>query len=483
MLKRLLLIMISIPCFAQKGDHHFSIFAGRTDFIIERQTAQTNYVFNQLGFGYGYGLSNRMTLFANAEAGALSYNKIVLSPSVGSLSSALSSATLGIQTRFFTLKKTSLFFNLGSNYQTLENSCACVVGERYRREFSGFAGVQIDYRINKKWSFFLSSSVNKPFSTTLNDPDFYMSNKITDNSKDLMFKNAVGITYYIERKRTKDSDYDGVSDDTDKCPDTPKGETVNLEGCSESQLDEDSDGVVNVKDKCPKTPKGEKVNLDGCSESQLDEDLDGVFNANDKCPKTPNGEKANLQGCSESQLDEDGDGVNNSMDQCSKTPKGEKVNSQGCSESQLDNDSDGVNNQLDKCPDEKGDRMNNGCPMVSQKIEKQINEIANEINFVTNKADLLVSSMAKLNELLIILLENPDMRIIISGHTDDVGNEESNFILSEKRAQSVANYLADKGIAKTRMTALAFGEQQLKQNDISEDARAKNRRVEIKILK
>jgi outer membrane protein OmpA-like peptidoglycan-associated protein len=203
----------------------------------------------------------------------------------------------------------------------------------------------------------------------------------------------------------------------------------------------------------------------------------------DQCPKTPKGEKVNAQGCSESQLDEDGDGVNNSMDQCSKTPKGEKVNVNGCSESQLDNDGDGVNNQLDKCPDEKGDRMNNGCPMVSQKIEKQINEIANEINFVTNKADLLISSMAKLNELLIILLENPDMRIIISGHTDDVGNDESNFILSEKRAQSVANYLADKGIAKTRMTALAFGEQQLKQNDISEDARAKNRRVEIKILK
>jgi outer membrane protein OmpA-like peptidoglycan-associated protein len=483
MLKRVLLIICSLPCFAQKGDHHFSVFAGRTDFVIERQTAQTNYVFNQLGFGYGYGIGNRFTLLANAEIGAFAYKKIVLLPSVGSLSSTLNAASLGLQFRLFTLKKISSFLQIGTNYQTLLNTCDCVVGDRYRNEFSSFGGFQIDYRINKKWSFFLSSTINKPFSTTLNDPDFYMSNKLTDNSKDLMFKNAVGITYYIERKRAKDSDKDGVSDDKDKCPDTPKGETVNLEGCSESQLDEDSDGVVNVKDKCPKTPKGDKVNVDGCSESQLDDDLDGVFNINDKCPKTPKGEKVNVDGCSESQLDEDADGVVNVKDQCPKTPKGEKVNVNGCSESQLDNDGDGVNNRLDKCPDEKGDRLNNGCPVVNQKIEKQINEIANEINFVTNKADLLVSSMAKLNELLIILLENPDMRIIISGHTDDVGNEESNFILSEKRAQSVANYLAEKGIAKTRMTALAFGEQQLKQNDISEDARAKNRRVEIKILK
>jgi outer membrane protein OmpA-like peptidoglycan-associated protein len=64
-----------------------------------------------------------------------------------------------------------------------------------------------------------------------------------------------------------------------------------------------------------------------------------------------------------------------------------------------------------------------------------------------------------------------------------VGNAESNFVLSEKRANSVLNYLAEKGIAKNRMTALAFGEEQLKANEISEESRAKNRRVEIKILK
>jgi outer membrane protein OmpA-like peptidoglycan-associated protein len=310
-----------------------------------------------------------------------------------------------------------------------------------------------------------------------------MSNKITDNSKDLMFKNNIGITYYIERKKVKDSDQDGVKDEMDKCPDTPKGETVNQEGCSESQLDDDKDGIANKLDKCPATPIGEKVNANGCSESQLDDDADGVSNQKDKCSNTPKGEKVNADGCSESQLDDDKDGINNLIDICKNTQAGQKVNAFGCALNQLDTDLDGVFDDVDKCPEEKGDKLTNGCPIVNKKIEKQIDDIANEVNFVTGKADLLVSSMTKLNELLIILFENPDLKIIISGHTDDVGNQESNFVLSERRAFSVLNYLAEKGIVKSRMTTLAFGEQQLKENQISDDARAKNRRVEIKILK
>lgn len=476
-------MMLCLPSFAQKGDNHFSVFSGQIDYIIDRQINQTNYTYNQLGLGYGYGIGNRITVYTNAELGTLLSNKIVLSPSIGSLSSVLMSSSMGMKIRILTLKKTSLILDLGTNYQALENSCKCVVGERYRREFSSFGGVQIDYRINKKWSLFINILANKPYSTTLNDPDFYMSNKITDNSKDLMFKSTIGITYYIERKKGKDSDQDGIKDELDKCPETPKGESVNQEGCSESQLDDDADGIVNKLDKCPATPKGEKVNANGCSESQLDDDADGVSNQKDKCPNTSKGEKVNTDGCSESQLDDDKDGVNNLIDICKNTQAGQKVNATGCALNQIDSDLDGVFDDVDKCPEEKGDKLNNGCPVITKKIENQINEIANEVNFVTGKADLLVSSMARLNELLVILLENPDLKIIISGHTDDVGNAESNFVLSEKRANSVLSYLAEKGIAKNRMTALAFGEEQLKANEISEESRAKNRRVEFKILK
>ena len=469
--------------YAQKGDHQFSIFGGQLNYQINRPIGQSNFIFNHAGIGYGYGIGNKINVFINGESGLLGASKIVIYPTLGSLSSQLFAATLGMEFRLITIKKISVRTDIGSTFQSLENTCSCVVGDRYRREYTGFVSLKLDYQINKKWALFMSSSGGKPFMTTLNDPDKYMSNDQTDNSKDIYMKNVFGIRYQIESKKGKDSDQDGVIDNVDICPETPKGEKVSAEGCSESQLDDDQDRVPNHIDKCPSTPKGQKVNANGCSDSQLDDDLDGVFNKKDICPNTPKGEKVNAEGCSESQLDDDKDGVNNLKDLCKGTLKGQKVNENGCALNQLDTDLDGIFDDVDKCPEEKGDRLNNGCPVVSKKIENQVIEIANEVNFITNKADLTGPSKSKLNELLFILIDNPDLKIIISGHTDDVGNAESNYILSQRRANSVLNYLAEKGISKSRMSAIAYGEQQLKENKISEDARAKNRRVEIKILK
>ena len=224
--------------------------------------------------------------------------------------------------------------------------------------------------------------------------------------------------------------------------------------------------------------------------NETDADKDSVVNSLDKGPDTPIGMKVDKQGCPIIQpiivptiklKDSDEDGVMDSLDKCPQTKKGELVNASGCSLSQLDDDQDGVVNSLDKCPTEKGTMANYGCPEISKSIEKKIVEIANEINFVTNKAELLPSSLGKLNELILILIENPEFNIVISGHTDDVGSEEFNLALSEKRTQSVIDYLASKSIVKNRMVGLSFGESKLKVNDATEDARSINRRVEIKV--
>lgn len=74
-----------------------------------------------------------------------------------------------------------------------------------------------------------------------------------------------------------DTDGDGVADAKDKCPGTPKGVSVNADGCSAAQLaalapkpaDSDGDGVADAYDKCPNTPRGVSVNADGCSADQL----------------------------------------------------------------------------------------------------------------------------------------------------------------------------------------------------------------------
>jgi OOP family OmpA-OmpF porin len=88
-----------------------------------------------------------------------------------------------------------------------------------------------------------------------------------------------------------DADGDGVNDDKDKCPDTPKGVQVDENGCP---LDSDKDGVPDYKDKCPATPKGVKVDSFGCP---VDSDGDGVPDYKDKCPGTPAGAKVDANGC------------------------------------------------------------------------------------------------------------------------------------------------------------------------------------------
>ncbi len=161
-----------------------------------------------------------------------------------------------------------------------------------------------------------------------------------------------------------DTDEDGVTDDKDQCPNTPTGEVVDANGCSDSQKDTDGDGVTDDKDDCPNTPLGELVFLNGCSVSQLDDDGDGVINGDDQCPNTPSGEVVDANGCSDSQVDTDEDGVTDDKDTCANTPSGETVDANGCSDSQKDTDGDGVTDDKDNCPNTpNGENVDSsGCP-------------------------------------------------------------------------------------------------------------------------
>ena len=95
----------------------------------------------------------------------------------------------------------------------------------------------------------------------------------------------------------QDSDLDGVADVSDLCPNTPTGETVDANGCSDAQKDTDGDGVTDDIDTCPDTPTGETVDSDGCSDSQKDTDGDGVTDDIDTCPNTPSGVTVDSDGC------------------------------------------------------------------------------------------------------------------------------------------------------------------------------------------
>ena len=200
-----------------------------------------------------------------------------------------------------------------------------------------------------------------------------------------------------ETGASADSDNDGVIDKNDQCLQTPEGEQVDDNGCSESQLDDDGDGVMNNVDSCIETPQGEIVNDVGCAESQLDDDGDGVMNNLDSCIETPQGEIVNDAGCAESQLDDDGDGIMNNMDLCPNSVDGSSVNENGCSEEQLiqDDDGDTVPNIIDLCANTpNGSTVDlNGCVLLpSNNFSIQV---SSETCTNTNNGEISISAVTE----------------------------------------------------------------------------------------
>ena len=105
--------------------------------------------------------------------------------------------------------------------------------------------------------------------------------------------------------------------------------------------------------------------------------------------------------------------------------------------------------------------------------------ILENITFEFGKSELKESSFAELNELAATLKENPTYQITLSGHTDNVGQEEDNLKLSEARAKAVAEYLTSKGIAPTRISYQGYGSRNPITTNETEQGREQNRRVEF----
>lgn len=108
--------------------------------------------------------------------------------------------------------------------------------------------------------------------------------------------------------------------------------------------------------------------------------------------------------------------------------------------------------------------------------------VVNNIFFDVNKSTLRKESYMELFRLSKVLKENPGMQVEVSGHTDNVGADDANMKLSQKRAQAVADYLIKNGADKSRITVRAYGESKPVADNSTEEGRQQNRRVEFKIL-
>ncbi len=106
----------------------------------------------------------------------------------------------------------------------------------------------------------------------------------------------------------------------------------------------------------------------------------------------------------------------------------------------------------------------------------------NNVFFDFDKSELKSESFAELDKLVELLLKNPAVKMEIAGHTDSKGDKKYNLLLSQKRAESVMEYLLKKGIDKLRLTAKGYGDTQPVAPNDTEENQAKNRRTEVKVL-
>lgn len=106
----------------------------------------------------------------------------------------------------------------------------------------------------------------------------------------------------------------------------------------------------------------------------------------------------------------------------------------------------------------------------------------NNVFFDFDKNELKQESFVELDKLADLLKKNPTVKIEISGHTDNKGDKKYNLALSQKRAESVVNYLVQKGIAAARLVAKGYGDTMPIAPNDTEENKAKNRRTEVKVL-
>lgn len=266
-------------------------------------------------------------------------------------------------------------------------------------------------------------------------------------------------------RQPKDSDKDGIPDAMDECPTLPGSAAT--QGCP----DRDGDGIADSRDKCPDIAGLSKYN--GCPIP--DRDQDGVNDEEDKCPDEPGSPQ--YGGCP--LRDTDGDGISDNIDAC--PDKAGPVEFNGCPIP--DSDGDGLNDKEDKCPGKAGPVSNMGCPLVKEELISQLNYAAKNILFNVNSDVISDASYIPLNELIVLLSSHSTASLIIEGHTDATGSAKLNKQLSQRRAESVLRYLVEKGIDRSRLSAIGYGSERPIASNATKEGQAINRRVALKLEK
>jgi outer membrane protein OmpA-like peptidoglycan-associated protein len=390
----------------------------------------------------------------------------------------------------------NLRYKLNNGYMLSENSrlapylffgagIANFTGDRINngQDYPVVGGLGIRYRISTNITLNYQATYGY-FSSAHYNPSAHSS--ATGNDRFMLHMLGIGLDLGAS-SANNDIDKDGVVNKLDKCPNTPADGTVDAFGCL---LDTDLDGVSDYLDKCPelsgsnnsygcpdKDGDGVLDSQDECPEISgiaafngcPDTDADGIEDRKDKCPRDKG--PANTFGCP----DADNDGVPDNIDKCI-TVAGNAQHS-GCP----DTDNDGIYDDIDMCRTIPGIPENYGCPEIEEKVKQLFQKALQGIRFETGKAIIKPESFAILNAIVKVMEDHPDYKLIIGGHTDNVGDDDMNYTLSKDRAAAVSNYLITKGVSPLRVSSDGFGETKPVDTNDSENGRTRNRRVEFKV--
>jgi outer membrane protein OmpA-like peptidoglycan-associated protein len=322
---------------------------------------------------------------------------------------------------------------------------------------------------------------------------------------------------------TKDQDNDAIPDVIDRCPLEPEDRDGDrdFDGCRDIAAydDEDGDGIVNIDDDCVDDAEDfdNDRDHDGCPETNDDGDGDGFIDAIDKCRDQAEDLDGFMDddGCPDP--DNDQDGVPDIHDDCSLIPEDLDgwADDDGCPDP--DNDEDGIPDIHDNCPNQPGGRLLRGCPSddsdndgigddndrcpdaletvngyldgdgcpdeapLRLRVTKTRIELNEHVQFEEGISKLAGVTFPLLDDIVRVLLDVPDMRLRIEGHTDSVGTDEDNMLLSQQRAAAVRVYMEAKGIADGRLSAAGFGETRPIDTNRTASGRETNRRIEFHI--
>jgi OOP family OmpA-OmpF porin len=262
----------------------------------------------------------------------------------------------------------------------------------------------------------------------------------------------------------KDNDNDTIPDAQDRCPNEAEDldQFEDEDGCPE--LDNDKDGTPDLNDACPNAPedgKGKRP-ADGCPSTTEDSDGDGVPDVNDKCPDEPE-DKDNFQdddGCDDP--DNDADGIPDNFDNCpndAEDPDGFE-DEDGCPDP--DNDKDGIADAVDRCPTQaetlNGNKDDDGCPDPGAELVRLVDgkiELDERIGFSSRGGKLMVKESATkaLNLVALLLKGHTEIgKVRIEVHAEGITKEDT-----QRRADTVRDFLVSKGVATGRLTPVGLG--------------------------